>query len=896
MTDDTKRTGNGPERLSLELEMALPDTPLRKTEGSGLERLSLEPETAKPEVSLQKKADAGSDKLAIEPEKKVEPKPVKKKKSTTRKVLGFLFLCFFSLGILGAVALGVVIYWVSLDLPPYTRIADYRLPVVTTVYARDKSVIGYLFEEKRYIISLAEMPEHLRKAFIAAEDASFYEHMGIDPLAIARAFWINTTSGRTRSGASTITQQIVKRLLLTSQKSYGRKLREALLAIQLERHLSKEEILSIYLNEIYLGNTAYGVEAAARMYFGKRAGELTLGESAVLATLPQAPSTNNPVNNPIATKTRQKYVLGQMLRHGWINQEQHDEAYTQPLIYKSEPDPSWKFGAWYLEEVRRELLAMFSEENVRDKGIKIEMYGKDAVYLAGLHVYTAMEPVHQLAAETALRQSLVDTAKRQGWRGPLETVAKADVEAFLKKNKFNPVDLENAGWAKALVTRVTARGATVRLGEYIGTIGIETMTWARIPDASVAPEEARVDNATKVLKVGDVVWVSAVGATGTANPLGAPLRTGKNAAPEYKAANVVADKPIALCLEQLPDAQGALISMETQTGDVVALVGGYQHSSGNQYNRATQARRQPGSSFKPIVYSAALDNGFTAASVLMDTPVMLMANAGKAWKPSNYDNTFRGPLLLRTALALSRNVCTVQVAQKMGMAAVVQRAAAMGIEGKIPQELAVSLGAYVVTPMMMAKAYSAFADGGKRTTPRLIIAVKDTWGQDLVVNQPEKIQAISAQNAFIMADLLKGVVNAGTATRAKVLNRPVAGKTGTTNDERDAWFIGFTPELVTSVYTGYDQVRSLGKFESGSRTTIPPFINYFRKIEHLYPPNDFTEPEGIVFATVDSTNGKLAGPATVTAFTLPFIPGTEPKERTGYQSVGESGESLLRQF
>ena len=846
----------------------------------------------------------GPEQLSLEPTAPATeptPKPAAKpadtpKKRSLGKILLYCFFTLFSMGMLGITAAAGVVYWISRDLPPYTRIADYRLPVVTTVYARDKSVLGYLYDEKRYLISLEEMPIHLRRAFIAAEDASFYQHMGIDPLAIARAFYGNVISGRTRSGASTITQQIVKRLLLNSERSYSRKLREAILAIQLERHLSKEEILTIYLNEIYLGNGAHGVEAAARTYFGKTAKELTLGEAAVLATLPQAPSTNNPYMNPIATKGRQAYVLGQMLRHNWISQEQYDDAYTQPLEYKTAPDPSWKLGAWYLEEVRRELLVMFSEANVREKGLKIDLYGKDAVYMAGLHVYTAMDPAHQLAGETALRQSLLETTKRQGWRGPLATVPPEEVEEYLAKNPFEPSELENAGWAKALVTSVTTKSAAVRLGSYTGSIGLDRMDWARTPNVKVAPEHARMRDATKILKAGDVVWVSAVGASGTSNPVGAPARPGKNGVPEYSAEAVKPETPIALCLEQLPDVEGALTSMETASGDVVALVGGYQYSQNNQYNRAVQARRQPGSSFKPLVYSAALDNNFTPATVLMDTPVMLFANAGKEWRPSNYDNKFRGPMILRTALALSRNVCIVQTAQKVGMATIVQRAAALGIEGNIPPELAVSLGAYEVTPLMMTKAYSAFADGGKRATPRLIIAVKDTWGQDLVVNPPEKVQVISPQNAYLMASLLKEVVTGGTATMARSLGRPLAGKTGTSNDERDAWFIGFSPDLVTSIYTGYDQVRSLGRLESGSRTALPTFMYYYKAIDSLCPPRDFPRPPGIVFASVDGTNGKLAGPGTEKPFSLPFIQGTEPKERTGYQSVEESGETLLRQF
>ena len=825
------------------------------------------------------------------------------KKSRWKRFFLYCLVSLVGLGTLGMCAVAAMIYWVSRDLPPYTRIADYRLPVVTTVYARDNSIMGYLYDEKRFLVSLDEMPEHLRRAFVAAEDGEFYEHFGINPTAIVRAFIINMRTGKTTQGGSTITQQIVKRLLLTSEKSYIRKLREAILAVQVEKYLSKNEILTIYLNEIYLGNGAHGVEAAARTYFAKHAKDLTLAESAVLATLPQAPSTNNPYMNPISTKGRQAYVLGQMLRHNWITQAQYDEAYAQPLEYASMPDPSWKLGAWYLEEVRRSLLALFSETSVREKGIKIELYGKDAVYMAGLNVHTAMDPKHQEAGEAAVRQSLLETAKRQGWRGPVATVPADEAAAYLDKHPFKPEQLDNAGWAKALVTEVTPRGASVRLGEYAGYIDVARMAWARTPNIKVAPDGIVIRDATKVVGVGDVVWVSAVGAKGVANPVGAPFKEpdakDKTGVPVYNPNAVKIDTVLQLCLEQLPEVEGALVSMETDSGDVVALVGGYAYSQKNQYNRATQARRQPGSSFKPIVYSAALDNGYRANSMLLDSPYVLGADASAArtelWRPGNYDGTFLGPLLLRTALARSRNLCTVQIAQKIGMDVIVERAKELGIEGNIPKELAVSLGAHEVTPLNMVRAYSAFADHGRRVEPRLITRVTDTWGQELIGFPASKVPVISEQNAFIMASLLKDVINAGTGTRAKVLGKPMGGKTGTSNEERDTWFLGFTPHLVTGVYIGYDKVQSLGRLETGSRTALPTFVYYRREVEQNYPPDDFEAPENIVFANVDGKTGKLAGTGTELSLRLPFYTGTEPRGYSDTQNVVESGESIFRQ-
>ena len=839
-----------------------------------------------------------TDSQAASPENSAkQPAPQKRK----RRFFLYVLVVFIGLGTLGMCAAAAMVYWVSRDLPPYTRIADYRLPIVTTVYARDNSVIGYLYDEKRFLVSLEDMPEHLRRAFVAAEDGEFYSHIGINPMAIIRAFYYNTISGRITGGGSTITQQIVKRLLLTAEKSYVRKLREAILAIQVEKYLSKNEILTIYLNEIYLGNGAHGVEAAARTYFSKHTKDLTLAEAAVLATLPQAPSVNNPYMNPVATKGRQKYVLDQMLRHGWITQAEYDAAYAQPLVYASMPDPSWKLGAWYLEDVRRLLLQIFSEANVRQEGLPIEMYGKDAVYMAGLHVYSAMDPVHQAAGEKSLRQSLMETAKRQGWHGPIETVEADNFAAYLKKEAFFPTQLDDAGWAKALVTEVTQTGAKVRLGDYNGMIAVSTMSWARTPNIKQAPDGVTMRDARQILHVGDVVWVSAVGAKGESNPVGAPFRApdakGKGGTPAYDSAVVTPETIIPLCLEEIPVAEGALVSMETDSGDVVALVGGYQYSQRNQYNRATQARRQPGSSFKPLVYSCALDNGFTAGSLLLDSPYVTAPDpTARTWRPGNYDGKFLGPMVLRTALARSRNLCTVQIAQRLGMEVVVEHAKRMGVEGDVPPELAVSLGAHEVSPLNMVSVYSAFADGGYRSLPRLITRVTDTWGQDLLVVKPQKIQTLNEQNAFIMATLLKEVVNAGTATKARSLGRPIGGKTGTSNDERDTWFMGFTPHLVTGVYTGYDKVQSLGRLETGGRTALPAFIYYHQIIDALYPPDDFASPGGISWASIDAKTGKLAGQNSDGSFYLPFMQGTAPNVRSDQSSVVESGEDLLRQI
>ncbi|QJT10926.1 penicillin-binding protein 1A [Oceanidesulfovibrio marinus] len=800
-----------------------------------------------------------------------------------------------AIGLLGLITIaaagGLGLYlWAARDLPSFKKITDYNPPLVTTVYARNGDVLGHFYRERRFLVRLEEMPDYLVKAFLAAEDRGFYEHPGIDPSAIFRAMVKNFLAGDIRQGGSTITQQIIKRLLLTPEKSYERKLKEAILAYRLESYLSKDDIITIYLNQIYLGARSYGVEAAARSYFGKHVGELSLAEAAVLAGLPQAPSRYDPYRHPERAKQRQRYVLEQMLDAGWITQDQFDEAVNAPLEYSAMPDPSWQVGAYYLEEVRRWLIDYMSRENMNAMGATLDRYGEDAVYESGLHVYTAIDLDHQRAAEKALHDGLIASTKRRGWRGPIKTLAPSAMEDFLARQKDVVQRLASGEWVEAVVKEVSATGATVELGNFEGWIPVKSMHWCRKPDPKKATEQVpSVSDARKVLSIGDVVWVSRAS--------GDDKGKKSKATPE--------EGQIPLELEQEPEVQGALVSLEPPTGEVRALVGGYDFQKSN-FNRATQAHRQPGSAFKPIVYSAAIDAGFTPASIIIDAPTEYRFG-GRVWRPSNFEGEYYGPTLLRTALVKSRNTVTVRIAERMGVDAIIDRAHALGIEEEFPRNLTISLGSVAVTPYNLCEAYTAFAREGTVIKPRMVLAVKGAWGDDLYQSAPEVREAISPQNAYIMDTLLQDVVQHGTGWRAKVLDRPVAGKTGTTNEEHDAWFMGFTPYLLTGVYVGFDQLTPMGRFETGSRAASPIWVQYRQAVEDTYQPEEFPVPPDIVHVNIDLKTGKVAdGSSNDTEF-LPFIAGSQPSAAVaGYMSPGANGtagdagpsspEDLFKQF
>ena len=777
-----------------------------------------------------------------------------------KKLLILLILLFVVGAFTGLAGLVGLYYWASSDLPSFRKITDYRPPLVTTIYTRDNTVLGYLYSEKRFLVTLSEMPPYLPKAFLAAEDSTFYQHEGVDISAIFRAMIKNLQRGGIKQGGSTITQQIIKRLLLSSEKSYKRKIREAILAYRLEKYLTKDEILTIYLNQIYLGSRAYGVEAAARTYFGVHVAQLTIAQSALLAGLPQAPTRYSPFRDFESAKNRQKYVLGRMLVQGWITQAQYDAAVAEPLVFKSMPDPSWEVAPFYLEEVRREL---------------IDRFGEDQVYNGGLHVYTAVDLKHQEAAERALREGLVASERRRGYKPTLEKLEKDKYADFFEHSNVPESLLTPGRWVKALVMEVSAQGVVVRFGDKMGLISANELNWAK----------GRVE-------AGDLIWASILAtpdknapadepASGKTSPeaTAKPGRKGKAQEPAPVAPSRSTHAMWKLAMQLEPRIEGAIVSMDPRTGEVLACVGGFSFEK-SQFNRATQSFRQPGSSFKPIVYSAAMDNGLTPATIVEDAPFSYRDPwSGQVWSPGNYEGDYGGPMTIRAALAKSKNLVTVRVAQQVGMKKVVERALALGLRGEFVPYLPVSLGAVAVNLLDMIRAYSAFARDGSIINPRFILDVKSPWGEDVFNNKPEVKQVISPQTAYIMDCLLKEVVRAGTGSGAKVLGRPLAGKTGTTNNEQDAWFIGFTPHLLSGVYVGYDQVQPMGRENSGAHAALPIWLAYRQAVENSYPPDDFAPPEGIVWARVENSQaiGSKGQPSPESYF-LPFMEGTQPAQ------------------
>lgn len=816
-----------------------------------------------------------------------------------RKIFYF-FLIVFILGAVAAAGVGTWgYYYLTRDLPKLTRIEDYRPPLVSTVYAADGTLIAEFYKERRYPLKIADVPVLIRNCFIAAEDASFYTHKGIDPISILRAAWKNFESGQTKQGASTITQQVVKNLLLSPERSLERKAKEAILSYQLETRFSKDEILEIYLNQNFFGNTAYGLRAAAKLYFHKEPAELTVAEGAMLAGLLQAPSAYSPLSNMPAAKTRQRYVLGQMVRAGFITQEQADQAQAEELeVFRASTRNI--FGApYYVGEVRR-LLGESSQWREFD------------IDTAGLEIHTAVDLMADKFGTAALRRGLREVDKRRGWRGVLGNIAGADSEEFLKKYGSEiPKELESNTVYPALVTAIAPdrSSVTVRLREFTANLRAQEMAWARRKLDS--RDRASGTQPEREIKVGDVVEVS-LEPTKSEVVTGTPvIRSG---VPEPLD---LSNGAVKVLLDQTPEVEGGIVILDPHTGKVVAAVGGYSYQR-SQFNRATQALRQPGSSFKPAIYLAAVDGfGYTPSTLVSDRPRSFRVG-DQVWAPANYDRKFMGDITLRVALELSRNLVSADVISRIGIDPVIKYARLLGITSPMGRNLSISLGSSEVTMVEITRAYGVFAAKGVLFDSLFINKILDRNGIELYNADNERLQrakqAINENSAFIMANMMKGVVERGTGYRLRELKRPVAGKTGTSNNQMDTWFVGYTPSWAAGVWVGFDVKRSIGNRETGGRVAAPIWldvmhdylnyldeINYARAVEEakeeaqrlgieFTPPEpltplDFSVPEGVEPFWVDKRTGLLADSGDPNAIFEYFVRGTEPRRGAGTEDT-----------
>ena len=753
------------------------------------------------------------------------------------RVLGWLFGfgMFMALAAVGVAA--AYLTAVSAQLPDYTVLKDYQPPVTTRVHAADGTLLAEFARERRLFQPIETVPPLLVQAFLSAEDKDFYKHGGIAFDGVVRALRDNLMArldgnSAIQGGGSSITQQVAKNFLLTSEQTWDRKIQEALLAIRIESTFSKDRILELYLNEIFLGLNSYGVAAAALNYFDKALYELTLAEAAYLAALPKGPNNYHPFRRTEAAIERRNWVIDRMVENGYVPPEEAQVAKAEPLSVLPRAGGSQLYSAEYFtEEVRRELL---------------KMYGEDQLYGGGLSVRTTLEPRLQEYARKALMNGLIAYDRTRGFREPVASVELGDDwgEAVAAVEPLSDVP----EWQLAVVLETAGNEARIGLRS------------ARQAGGSISPERTE-----GTLSGPEIKWVS--------RPVGDILKVG-----DVVYVSPVAGKSGIYTLEQVPEIEGALVAMDPRTGRVLAMVGGFSYAM-SEFNRATQALRQPGSSFKPIVYAAALDNGYTPASVVLDAPVEIRNPDGSVWRPENYSQEFYGPQTLRRGIERSRNVMTVRLAKDIGMPLVAEYAKLFGIYDSMQPVLAMALGAGETTDMRMTAAYATIANGGRKIVPTLIDRIQDRYG-DTVYRHDQRIcqgceaagwngqaeptiidnreQVLDPMTAYQITSMMEGVIQRGTGTAAKVLNRPVAGKTGTTNDYKDAWFVGFTPELAVGVYVGYDQPRSMGSSSTGGTFAVPIFTEFMQNALAGKPPTPFNVPPGMSTAWISPDTGVQA--------------------------------------
>ena len=787
------------------------------------------------------------------------------------RFIGLLFAGGTILFIVGVTAAAGLLWHFSRELPDYSQLQDYEPAVMTRVHASDGALLAEYAKERRLYIPVQAVPKLVINAFLAAEDKNFYDHGGIDFSGIARAgvaYIQNYGSNRRPQGASTITQQVAKNFLLTNELSLTRKIKEALLAMKIERTFSKEKILELYLNEIYLGVGAYGVAAASLLYFDKSVHELTLPEAAYLAALPKGPNNYHPFRRRDDAIARRNYVIDRMVEDRYVTVQEGEAAKKDPLQVTQRPTGAHIFAAEYFaEEVRRYVY---------------ENFGEKKLYEGGLSVRATLDPKLQVLARKTLVDGLVKFDETQGYRG---AVTKVDVSGdWSAKLAVIKALADVAPWRLAAVLETTDHSARVGLqpgrepsGSVVkeretGTVTVEGARWAK---AASGPTRGRTPTkVSQVLEAGDVVYVEPI-----------------------------ANKEGQFRLRQIPEISGAMVAMDPQTGRVLAMVGGFSYDQ-SQFNRATQALRQPGSSFKPVVYATALDNGYTPSTVVMDAPLEIDTGSG-VWRPENYEGKFYGPSTLRFGIERSRNVMTVRLAQDIGMPLIGEYAKRLGVYDNLPPYLSFALGAGETTLMRMVGAYAMFDNGGRKIQPSLIDRIQDRYGRTIYrhdqrecrgctaakwENQPEpslvdkRERVLDPMTAYQITSMMEGVVQRGTGTALKEIGKPIAGKTGTTNDEKDVWFIGFSPDLVVGVFMGYDKPRHIGDRATGGGLAAPIFRDFMKVALADKPGVPFRVPAGIKLIRVDPKTGMRASPGGGSVILEAFKPGTAPPDN--YSVIG----------
>jgi penicillin-binding protein 1A len=758
------------------------------------------------------------------------------------KLLFSLLSALFALGLLGAVAAGGAYVYLAPNLPSTESLQDMQFQVPLRIFAADGSLIAEFGEKRRIPLSYAEIPEPMIQAVLAAEDDRFFHHPGVDYQGILRAAWHLLRTGEKGQGGSTITMQVARNFFLSREKTFLRKFNEILLALKIERELGKQEILELYLNKIYLGNRAYGVGAAAQVYYGRPLAELSLAEYAMIAGLPKAPSRYNPIADPERALTRRNYVLGRMRSLDFIEPDAYQAALATPNTARYHGQEVEADAPYLAEMIRTEMVARYG----------------DAAYTDGYRVTTTIDSRLQNSANHALVSALLEYDRRHGWRGPEARTDPADPEAGLQRLRDTPV---TGGQIPALVMGVEERSARVRLAD--GTdveIPWEGLEWARAyrSDNATGPAPKRAGD---VLAPGDLVRIRPSGEEQWA-------------------------------LSQLPQVEGALVALNPDTGAILSLVGGFDFNR-SKFNRVTQAERQPGSNFKPFIYSAALEKGFTPASIINDAPVVYEdAGAEKLWRPENYSGRFFGPTRLREALYKSRNLVSIRLLREIGIEYAVDYVQRFGFRpDSLPRNLTLALGTGVLTPLELVGGYAVFANGGFRVEPHALARIENTRGEVLFEARPATVcrdcpepglpgalpllpvgrtasgdeppvvatRVLTPQNSWLITSLLQDVIKRGTGRRALELGRgDIGGKTGTTNDQLDAWFSGFNADIVTTCWVGFDQPRSLGSRETGGRAALPMWIQFMGEALKGRPEHVQPEPEGLVTVRIDPDTGLLA--------------------------------------